>query len=196
MKQLCAPPDAARELLAKATGPSWKPGDLVLGQIALNWGFQRASKPRNWRASPRRPGKRPLSCGRACPRAAWAYPTQPATGAAGSSSRPYTYGFTFTQPACLRLGLAAEEQGFTKLWSNAEYSLYENPALGAKRPPYAERILGHYNLYDQVAIDAINRKDWANAHFALQQGMPYAEGDQAGRRQALLNVDKQLGLKP
>jgi hypothetical protein len=190
MNQLCADPAAARELLAKAA-QDLKAGDLVLGQVALDWGFPRGVKAAELGdVAAARGEATAFMRGGLAPSRMKFMPTL--EGARWLVISDYTYGFSFTQAPCLRLGLMAEEEGFTKIWSNARYSVYANPALGAAKPAYAERILAYYNLYDEAAQDALSRHDWVNARFALLQGLPYAQGDRAGRQKALEAVEKQL----
>lgn len=193
MEQLSAPTEETADLLSKAAS-ELRPGDLVIGQAPINWGFPKGVRVCQFddlavaagEGVAMLPGDLPPSRFLGTPtlgEARWIVVS------------PYTHGFTFTQPACLLLGLRAEQLGFYKTWSNRVYTVYENPRHTGKRPAYAERLLGYYNLYDTAAMRALDRKDLALARFALQQGSPYQEGDVEGRKRTLDIVERQLGIK-
>jgi hypothetical protein len=190
MQQLCAPPVEAQDLLAKAA-QDLKPGDLVLGQAPFNWGFPRGVLACQFDDVAAVNGEALSFLPMGLPPSRFKY--RPALeDARWIVLGPYSYGFTFGQLPCLMLGLKAEQLGFHKIWSNAVYTIYANPKADRLRPAYAERMLAYYNLYDTAALTAIRRKDWPTAYFALQQVLPYQQGDVAGRKAALADVEKQM----
>ena len=193
MDQLCARPAPANELLAKA-GAELKAGDLVIGQAPLDWGFPAGVNVCQFDDLAVMNGEAVAFLPSGLPKSRFVFQAA-LQDAKWIVVSPYTQGFTFTQPACLLLGLQAEQLGFYKAWSNGTYDVYENPRFTGKRPAFAERMLGYYNLYDQAAADALARSDLPLARFALLQGMPYQEGDVAGRKRALAMVEDRMGIR-
>jgi 4-amino-4-deoxy-L-arabinose transferase-like glycosyltransferase len=192
LMRLASAPVADTQALLAALPSLAKPGDRVLGQPSFNW----ALRQKGLVASDLEQASAYIGERGAFMRGDLLHDRFTAPlgleGVKWLVISPYTYGIQCMQPGPRRLLLQAEMGGWGKAWGNATYTVYGNPALGAPLSPVTAALLGYYNVYDQAAVDAMARQDWAAARWALMRVRDHPEGDRAGRLRALAQVEAAL----
>jgi hypothetical protein len=192
MMRLASAPVADTQALLEAMAGLAKPGDRVLGQPSFNWALRQRGLPASdLEQASAYIGEHGAFMRGGLPPERFTMPLA-LDGIKLMVTSPYTFGVQCLQPGPRRLLLQAEMGGWSKVWGNGTYTVYGDPGLGAPRAHGDLALLSYYNLYDQAAADAMARRDWLPARWALIRVRDLPEGDHAGRLQALAQVEAAL----
>jgi hypothetical protein len=169
-----------------------RPGDVVLGQPTFDWSLAGSGiRAADLEQAAVWEGERSSFLRGDLPHTRFTFDPH-LEGAKLMVFSPFTYGISLFEAGPRRLVLRAEMGRWRKLWSNQTYEIFGNPALGFAPAQPVQPLMRYYNLYDSAAGDAIARRDWTAALWALRIADTSRQGDLAARKRLMVEVQGEI----